>query len=171
VRDVLVDLEYAIEQNTAIVEVEDLPTIEAEAIQMRQLFQNLIGNALKFRKSEEHPHIKIYARSMPRKSYNNLITGENLVKIFVEDNGIGFDEQYKDKIFQIFQRLEGRKYEGSGIGLAICKRIATRHGGDIDANSALDKGLPCISLSSTCPVNAPFSTALFCRSVISSAAN
>jgi len=140
VRDVLIDLDYAIEQSTAVIEVEDLPIIEAEATQMRQLFQNLIGNALKFQKQNEHPHIKIYAEAVSRKTYNNAATSENLVKIFIEDNGIGFDEQYKEKIFQIFQRLEGRKYEGSGIGLAICKRIATMHGGDIDANAILDKG-------------------------------
>jgi two-component system, LuxR family, sensor kinase FixL len=141
ISDVLVDLEYAIEQSQAKIEVDNLPVIEAEYIQMRQLFQNLIANALKFRKAEEPPHIKIYAKVMPRKSYHqSTVTGENLVKIFIEDNGIGFDEQYREKIFQIFQRLEGRKYEGSGIGLAICKRIATRHGGDIEAESVLEKG-------------------------------
>lgn len=141
ISDVLIDLEYSIEQSQAKIKIDDLPIIEAEYIQMKQLFQNLIGNALKFRKAEEPPHIKIYSNLMPRKSYHqNTVTGENLVKIFIEDNGIGFDEQYGEKIFQIFQRLEGRKFEGSGIGLAICKRIATRHGGDIEAQSTLEMG-------------------------------
>lgn len=137
-KGVLSDLEYAIEESHAIIEAERLPIVEAEPFQMRQLFQNLIGNALKFRKLDIKPYIKIYTRIVPRQVHAS--PGDTLTKIIVEDNGIGFDEQYKDKIFQIFQRLEGRKFEGSGIGLSICKRIATRHGGDIEASSEVDKG-------------------------------
>lgn len=140
VEGVLEDLEYAIEESQADVKISTLPVVEAEPVQMRQLFQNLLGNAIKFRKEGEHPEIKVDAKILERKSFTNGVSGERYVKIMVKDNGIGFNENYKDKIFQIFQRLEGRKYEGSGIGLAICKRIATRHGGDIDASSIPNEG-------------------------------
>ncbi len=139
-KEVLSDLEIAIENSGAKIEMSVLPIIEAEYTQIRQLFQNLIGNALKFRKPETTPLIKIHAEKISQDSFpGSKITAE-MIRISFEDNGIGFDEQYSDKIFQIFQRLEGRKYEGSGIGLAICKRIATRHGGDIEAKSEPDKG-------------------------------
>lgn len=140
VKGVLEDLEYAIEESKAEVKIVKLPVVEAESVQMRQLFQNLIGNAIKFRKKDQAPEIEVDAKVLERKSFANGVSGEMYVKIMVKDNGIGFNENYKDKIFQIFQRLEGRKYEGSGIGLAICKRIATRHGGDIDANSSPNEG-------------------------------
>ncbi len=140
VAGVLEDLDFAIEESKARIEVDELPIIEAEPVQMRQLFQNLIGNAIKFRKEGQPPFIQVQAKTLERKSYVNGVSGEIVAKIMVKDNGIGFNEDYKDKIFQIFQRLEGRKYEGSGIGLAICKRIATRHGGDIDAVAVPNQG-------------------------------
>jgi two-component system sensor kinase FixL len=140
IKGVLEDLEYAIEESNAEIIIGDLPIIEAEPVQMRQLFQNLIGNAIKFRKEGVKPVVEVEAKILERKSYAKGVSGEMLAKIMVKDNGIGFNEEYKDKIFQIFQRLEGRKYEGSGIGLAICKRIATRHGGDIDAVSLPEQG-------------------------------
>jgi two-component system sensor kinase FixL len=92
---------------------------------MRQLFQNLISNALKFRKDNVTPEIGI------RQEEPSL--GKEFVEITVTDNGIGFDEKYREKIFTIFQRLEGKKYEGTGIGLAICRKIAHRHGGNVTA--------------------------------------
>jgi two-component system sensor kinase FixL len=139
--EVLSDIEVAIEDSKAVIEIGDLPTIEGESIQMRQLFQNLIGNAIKFRKADVAPQIKIYSEIVEQgSSPGSKLNNENNIKIYFKDNGIGFDDQYKDKIFQIFQRLEGRKYEGSGIGLAICKRIASSHGGDIEAYSTLDVG-------------------------------
>jgi two-component system sensor kinase FixL len=139
--EVLSDLEVAIEDSKVVIEIGDLPTIEGESIQIRQLFQNLIGNAIKFRKADVAPQIKIYSEIVEQgSSPGSKLNNENNIKIYFRDNGIGFDDQYKDKIFQIFQRLEGRKYEGSGIGLAICKRIATSHGGDIEAYSTLDVG-------------------------------
>ncbi len=140
VNEVLVDLEVATEQSGARVEVDQLPVIEAEPIQMRQLFQNLIANALKFRKAEEAPQIRIYARTLQRKAHLKGTPGDEHVEIHVEDNGIGFDEKYLDRIFNVFQRLEGQKYQGSGIGLAICRKIAVRHGGDITARSQPGKG-------------------------------
>jgi two-component system sensor kinase FixL len=139
-KEVLSDLEIAIESSGAKIEMSKLPIIEAESTQIRQLFQNLIGNALKFRKPDTTPVIKIYAEKIRQDSFPGSKLKEEMIKIYFEDNGIGFDVQYSDKIFQIFQRLEGRKYEGSGIGLAICKRIATRHGGDIEAKSEPGKG-------------------------------
>lgn len=124
--EVLSDLEVRIERSAGQVVMGELPTIEADRIQMQQLLQNLIGNALKFHKPDEPPEIKVYSECQG---------GEN-VKIFVEDNGVGFEEQYLDRIFQPFQRLHGMgQYEGSGIGLAICRKIAERHSGTITAKS------------------------------------
>jgi signal transduction histidine kinase len=99
-----------------------------------KLFQNLIGNALKFSRDDDSPYVKIYTQE---------VAGAGRVcEICVEDNGIGFDERYLDKIFLPFQRLHGRssEYDGVGMGLAICKKIVERHGGKITARSELGKG-------------------------------
>ncbi len=133
--EVISDLEVSIEHTGAEIIRSPLPNIEAEPTQMRQLFQNLISNAIKFRKAEESPIINVYAKSLQRKAHLTATPGDEVVEIYVEDNGIGFDEKYLDRIFNIFQRLEGQKYEGSGIGLAVCRKIAIRHGGDITASS------------------------------------
>jgi PAS domain S-box-containing protein len=135
VKWVLSDLESRIEQLGGRVEAGPLPVVIADRLQMSQLFQNLIGNALKFHKPDEKPVVKI---RMER-------TGEqadvDTYRIAVEDNGIGFDEKYLDRIFQVFQRLHGRnEYEGSGIGLAICRKIVERHGGSITASSTPGAG-------------------------------
>ncbi len=133
VREVLDDLEVRIEQLQARVEVGELPTVEADPLQMRQLFQNLIGNALKFHREGVAPVVRV--RSEP------LNGSEGQYRIMVEDNGVGFDEKYADRLFQVFQRLHGRsEYEGTGIGLAICRKIIERHGGSITAQSAPDRG-------------------------------
>ena len=98
---------------------------------MRQLFQNLLANSLKFARTGETPQIKV--RSAP--------LGRHLIQISVEDNGIGFEEKYLDRIFKPFQRLHGlQEYEGSGVGLAICQKIVQQHGGDITAKSEPGKG-------------------------------
>jgi two-component system, LuxR family, sensor kinase FixL len=133
--EVLSDLEITIEQAHAEIIRSPLPVIEAEPTQMRQLFQNLISNAIKFRKENEKPIINIYAKHIQKKAHLTATPGDEVTDIYIEDNGIGFDEKYLDRIFNIFQRLEGHKYEGSGIGLAICRKIAIRHGGDITAKS------------------------------------
>lgn len=135
-RDVLSDLEIAIEKSRAKIEAADLPVIEGEPTQMRQLFQNLISNAIKFRKVDSIPVIKIHAQK------NNSLSDKKseYVDLIFEDNGIGFDEKYIDRIFNIFQRLEVQKYEGTGIGLAVCRKIAQRHGGDITAKSKIGEG-------------------------------
>lgn len=134
--EVISDLEIKIEETGASVEVSGLPTVEADALQMRQLLQNLIGNALKFKRDGVAPLVKIYAfEDEFDADRTQALTPQ--VKFAVEDNGIGFDEKYLDRIFTVFQRLHGRtEYEGSGVGLAVCRKIAERHGGSITARSA-----------------------------------
>ncbi|MEM1441130.1 MAG: ATP-binding protein [Verrucomicrobiota bacterium] len=127
-------LELAIEETHAKIEVEALPTIEADEAQMRQLFQNLVGNAIKFRREGVPPEIRISCQS-------TKLGKEDAIEIRVKDNGIGFDEKYKDRIFEIFQRLHGKNhFEGTGIGLAICKKIVERHRGVISALASPDSG-------------------------------
>ncbi|MCJ8163249.1 PAS domain S-box protein [Pontibacter sp. E15-1] len=133
--EVISDLEVTIEQTGTEIIRSPLPEIEAEPTQMRQLFQNLLSNAIKFRKESESPIINIYAKSLQRQAHLTATPGDEVAEIYIEDNGIGFDEKYLDRIFNIFQRLEGQRYEGSGIGLAVCRKIAIRHGGDITARS------------------------------------
>jgi light-regulated signal transduction histidine kinase (bacteriophytochrome) len=143
VKEVLADLEVRIEQSGGVVEVSDLPVIDADPLQMRQLFQNLIANALKFRKPEEAPRVTISARSnSPGASVrSSSFASTEKWQISVADNGIGFDEKYLDRIFTVFQRLHGRNtYEGTGVGLAVCRRIVERHGGDITASSQPGEG-------------------------------
>ncbi|MDY7021131.1 MAG: response regulator [Cyanobacteriota bacterium] len=131
---VLSDLEIRIEQTKAKLEVDSLPVIEADALQMRQLLQNLISNALKFQAEGHRPMIQIRSRQY-------LQNGQEWCEIQIVDNGIGFEEKYTDRIFQIFQRLHGRStYQGTGIGLAICRKIAERHGGTLTAKSQPNQG-------------------------------
>jgi len=135
-KGVLSDLEVRIEQNKAKMEVGDLQTIEADPLQMRQLLQNLIGNALKFKKADVQPEIKINARILksPFAGTPEEDPYAEQCEVTIQDNGIGFDEKYLDKIFAVFQRLHGRnEYEGTGVGLAVCRRITDRHGGTITA--------------------------------------
>src|SRR5690606_27704321 len=98
-------------------------------------FQNLISNGIKFSKDDVPPVIKISFRRFQRTAHLTSTPGDEFIEIYFEDNGIGFDEKYLEKIFNIFQRLEGQKYKGSGIGLAICRKIAIRHRGPITATS------------------------------------
>jgi len=140
VKEVLDDLETAIEQAGGSVELKDLPVIEADPSQMRQLFQNLISNGLKFH-GEERPHITIYSEPVKGERSRSRPAGSAGYNLVVEDNGIGFDEKYNERIFIPFQRLHGRgKYEGTGIGLAICRKIVERHGGTIIVKSTLKRG-------------------------------
>lgn len=142
-REVLGDLETRLEQSGAQVEVGPLPTIEAEPLHMRQLLQNLLGNALKFQRPETKPVIKIAAelfQKAERSRARNAPTRE-WVRLSVSDNGIGFDEKYLDRIFQVFQRLHGRgEYPGSGVGLAITRKIVEHHNGEITARSRPGEG-------------------------------
>ncbi len=134
---VLEDLEGRIEQVKGRVEVGSLPVIDAEPLQMRQLLQNLIGNALKFRRPEALPVVKVEAQIIPDPDSPE----KKLCRLTVSDNGIGFDEKYLDRIFNAFQRLHTRnEYEGTGMGLAIVRKIALYHGGDITAKSKPGEG-------------------------------
>jgi two-component system, LuxR family, sensor kinase FixL len=152
IADVISDLEVKIEDTKAEVNVKDLPNFEMDTTQMRQLFQNLIENGLKFSKPEISPVIKIWSEVNEQKdsnksavlSYDFTKTTElpqGFCRIYVEDNGIGFDEKHLDRIFTVFQRLHGRtEYEGSGIGLAVCRKIVERHNGHITAISKSGNG-------------------------------
>jgi light-regulated signal transduction histidine kinase (bacteriophytochrome) len=126
------DLSLALEESEGRIEIEALPDVEADENQMRQLFQNLISNGLKYR-STRKPVIRIS---------RNPSSGNGFHEILVEDNGIGFEEIYLDKIFKPFQRLHGKTslYQGTGMGLAICFKIVELHGGSITARSFPDKG-------------------------------
>jgi two-component system, NtrC family, sensor kinase len=138
----LKDLEVRVEQSKGQVEVGDLPSLEGDATQLRQLFQNLIGNALKFHKKDVPPIVKISSQLVTeyQNSLGELVPGK-FCQISVTDRGIGFDEKYLDRIFAIFQRLHSRsEYEGTGIGLAICRKIVDRHNGMITAKSSLGEG-------------------------------
>jgi len=143
VRAVISDLEITIEQKQAEIEIHDLPTIQADPLQMRQLFQNLISNALKFQRSGDLPRVIVEGRlfQMKERKTPGEPTGEQTCKIVVRDNGIGFDPKFAEQIFVVFQRLHNRtEYEGTGIGLAICRKITDRHGGTIVAKSAEGQG-------------------------------
>jgi PAS domain S-box-containing protein len=135
------DLEVAVEESGARVEIGNLPSIDADPVQMGQLFQNLIGNALKFRRKDKSPTVVISGRmvdKMPEnlKGRSRPPAGGPLCAITVTDDGIGFEMKYAERIFSIFQRLHGRnEYEGTGIGLATCRKIVERHGGQIWAES------------------------------------
>jgi signal transduction histidine kinase len=142
-QEVIGDLEVRLEQVGGRVAVEALPTIEADPLQMRQLLQNLLGNALKFHRPETPTVVKISSDSlpMPAADATEPTAPPPWCQLVVEDNGIGFDEKYLDRIFAPFQRLHGRsEYEGTGIGLAICRKIAERHGGCITAHSTPGQG-------------------------------
>ncbi|HEY0455322.1 MAG TPA: ATP-binding protein [Verrucomicrobiae bacterium] len=142
-REVLTDLEVRIEQTKAKIEVGELATIDADPLQMRQLLQNLIGNALKFQTPDAQPVVKISAQTVkkPFGTGGETEPSDEVCELQIQDNGIGFDEKYSDKIFAVFQRLHGRtEYEGTGVGLAVCRRITDRHGGSIHAQSKPGEG-------------------------------
>jgi PAS domain S-box-containing protein len=170
-REVLSDLEVRIQQTGAKIEVGNLPTIDADHMQMRQLLQNIIANALKFQPVGERasspaatsegqtaesiaqdsgqtnpghvPQIKITAQlvNKPFASGAEPTPDDQLCELSIRDNGIGFDEKYTDKMFAMFQRLHGRsEYEGTGVGLAVCRRITDRHSGTITAHSKPGEG-------------------------------
>jgi light-regulated signal transduction histidine kinase (bacteriophytochrome) len=130
-RIVLGDLEVPIRETGAVIEIGKMPRLQADRTQMRQLFQNLIGNALKFRRPGAAPRVSIESR----------VTKPGFVELTVSDNGIGFEDREARRIFQPFQRLHPRtQYPGSGMGLAVCERIALRHGGAITAHGVPGQG-------------------------------
>jgi light-regulated signal transduction histidine kinase (bacteriophytochrome) len=127
--EALLNLSAATEESGAVITNDNLPTVMADKTQMVQLIQNLVANAIKFR-NKDHPCIHVSSEQ------------KNGTWVFsVSDNGIGIDSEYYDRIFAIFQRLHGKtEYPGTGIGLAVCKRIVERHGGRIWADSESGKG-------------------------------
>lgn len=139
--EVISDLETRIKMTKGSILADSLPTIEADPIQMHQLFQNLISNGLKFHRQNVPPVIKLKAKMPVSKRGQKFVFGEEYCQIFMMDNGIGFDEKFSTRIFQPFQRLHSHTtYEGTGMGLAICQRIVERHGGRITVRSIPDKG-------------------------------
>jgi light-regulated signal transduction histidine kinase (bacteriophytochrome) len=137
-RDVATDLEARLQESGGRIDLGDLPTIEADATQMRQVFQNILGNALKFASPRRSPIVSVVTVD-PRKL--------GMTSIEIRDNGIGFDPAYAGRIFEPFERLHGRsEYTGTGIGLAICRRIVERHGGTISADAHPGEGA-CFALS------------------------
>lgn len=140
---IITDLDVSIEETQATITADDLPVIEAQAPQMQQLFTNVISNAIKFRTPGVPPQINIYCAPVSTREAERLhLEADNkYFKIEVKDNGIGFEPEYAQRIFQIFQRLHGKaEYPGSGIGLAICKKIVDYHNGIMYANGQLNEG-------------------------------
>lgn len=130
IEDVCADLQLMLEENQAHISVSSLMSVEVDASQMRQVMQNLIGNAIKYRQADQTPDV--------------VITGEkqkNMYLLTIKDNGIGFENEYAEQIFEVFKRLHGREqYPGTGMGLAICRKIILRHHGRIWAESEQGKG-------------------------------
>jgi len=156
-QEVVSDLEARIEQVNGRVEVGELPTVDADPMQVRQLMQNLIGNSLKYQRLNVPPVVKVSSKRVMRDpaAPAGVFAGP-LCQILVEDNGIGFEEVYTERIFTIFQRLHGRtEYEGTGVGLAVCRKIVERHGGTITARSTPGQGS---TFMVTIPVQQPKET-------------
>lgn len=128
------DLELVIQEKRAILIQDQLPVIEGSAILIHQLFYNLINNALKFSKAEEPPRVTIHSEIVKKE-------GQDYIKITIHDNGIGFDASHTEKMFTAFERLHSKdQYEGTGLGLALCKKIVDRHNGTIEAVGVIDEG-------------------------------
>jgi signal transduction histidine kinase len=156
VEQVLVDLEVSVQDGGARVIVDELPTIEGDPVQIRQLVQNLLGNALKFRRDGLVPELRVSAH-----------VADHVAELTFQDNGIGFDDQYATRIFRAFERLHGgRAYPGTGIGLALCRKIVERHNGTITAQGEVGVGatftvrLPVEQLAGTAPAPSLFPDAI-----------
>lgn len=142
VDETIADLELSIEEKSAKLFVGELPSAEVIPGQMRQVFQNILSNALKFSKTDIAPTITIEGELVSGKSFSSKPSSDgDYVRIFIRDDGIGFDNRYVEKVFTLFQRLHGRtEYEGTGIGLAIVKKIIDKHHGLITAESKEGEG-------------------------------
>ncbi|MBC8282330.1 MAG: hypothetical protein H8E32_00820 [Nitrospinae bacterium] len=135
IQQVLMDLEFKIRKSKGQIKLGPLPEIEIHPFQIQQVFINLIGNSLKFKREGISPIIEITSELL--KGSN----GNSSYEISIKDNGIGFDQKYNEKVFKPLERLVGRsEYEGTGMGLSICKRIVERHGGTITVKSCLGEG-------------------------------
>lgn len=144
IQEIMSDLEILIMQKKAIIKTDPLPTIQAIPVQMLQLFGNIISNSLKYSKTDTASVISISSTLVSSKEItnnSNLVEGNSYYKIVITDNGIGFSQQYSQQIFSIFQRLHNKtEYAGTGIGLALCKKIVQKHNGDIYAEGKLGEG-------------------------------
>lgn len=143
IREVLTDIEIKIENAKAKIELADLPQVWGVPSQLRQLFQNLISNAIKFRKQDNTPVVQIYSEQVNEIQYNS--SGEPVEgkyhKIYICDNGVGFDQKYAEEIFVVFKRLHSyHDFQGTGVGLSICKKIIENHNGFIQAQSKVNEG-------------------------------
>lgn len=143
--EVVSDLEISINETSGKINYQKLPTIQADALQMHQLFQNLIGNALKYHSDQDKPVVRINSHLFKADLDVNSVISEKAIKIceiIVKDNGIGFEQKSAENIFKIFHRLHGKndKYYGTGVGLAICRKIVERHDGTISVKSSPGKG-------------------------------
>ena len=144
VKNALTELEVEIEKSNAKINYDNLPVVSAVPGLMQQLFYNLFSNAIKFRKPSQDLVIDVRAEKMDAGELLNFVkhaNGRNFYKITVQDNGIGFDEKYAEDIFRVFKRLHSyHEYEGTGVGLSICKKIVEKHNGFIRAESNIDQG-------------------------------
>ena len=144
VHSVLADLELSIQEQKTDILVGELPVVWGNASQLTQLMQNLISNAVKYRLPDQESVIRLSYRAVDeaeKETLPKLLPDHRYICLEVSDNGIGFDEKYMDKVFAVFQRLHGRsEYEGTGVGLAVCRRIVDRHGGTITAKSKPGEG-------------------------------
>lgn len=141
--ELIEDSQGSLDQVDGRIEVEDLPTLECDKKQLKQVFQNLVSNSLKFRKSDRPPRIRIRSEMVNGEGRDAVDLPEpgQVFQILVEDNGIGFDEKYSEQIFRAFQRLHTvAEYQGTGIGLALCRKIIERHHGSIRVKSTLGEG-------------------------------
>jgi PAS domain S-box-containing protein len=142
-QEIKTELELKIEETEATITTSALPVLEVVPVQMKQLFMNLLLNAIKFKKADARPVINIRSRRISKNenAFYRLNPLSAYYEITIQDNGIGFEDEYAEKIFEMFQRLHSKaEYPGAGIGLALCKKIAENHGGLIFAKSELDKG-------------------------------
>lgn len=142
VSEVCTDFDYLVEEKKGTVNIAQLGHVKGVPSQLRQLFQNLIGNSLKFSKESVPPVVDVFGQYVAEKSFDSTEDASgNYYRVSVKDNGIGFNEKYLDRIFIIFQSLNDRQlYEGTGIGLAIAKKIVEKHNGIITAKSRPDEG-------------------------------
>ena len=140
---IIEDLEYTIEKKNATIDLMVNHHIDAIPSQIRQLFQNLLSNAIKLTKEGVPPLVEIKSEILKGEALDNerLEQNKDYCRITLKDNGIGFDQQYADKIFELFQRLHTRnEYQGTGIGLAVCKKIVDKHNGEIIVSSKQNEG-------------------------------
>jgi signal transduction histidine kinase len=145
IEDVLLQMDESIKEKKAKIIVEPLPLLHVSPVLMQPLFYNLISNGLKYSRKDVPPVIRIYTHTNGQTDDNDLVRDrdgtENYCRIFVEDNGIGFDQKYAEQIFAMFKRLHSdQEYEGTGIGLALCKKIVEEHSGFISARSKINEG-------------------------------